>query len=64
MSATVITAIVSTVTTALMAYVVRLIRNLVKSVARFKTEHEFLMTNTRNNTVYIKRVMQHLNMED
>lgn len=64
MSATVLSAIVSTVTTGILTFIAVQIRRGVKAMRQFRTEHHYLMTQSAANTRFIERIMKHLDMSD
>ena len=64
MSASVIGAIASSVTTALLAAIALWIRRLVRLIGLHKKEHEFLMRTTTRNTLIIRKLLQHLDASE
>lgn len=62
MSASVIGAVASSATTALLALVAYWVRKMVRRIGQLKREHEFLMSTTRYNTQIIRLIVQHIEL--
>jgi hypothetical protein len=63
MSASVIGAIASSVTTAILALISLWTHRLVRWVKQHAQEHEFLMRSVRYNTLITREVVQHLDLD-